>query len=208
MSLDTRSEKGNLVWLVHFVCYCHLFGQCLGPETDQFGSVSALRSLLAFKASYWLLKRAHAHTHACANQMVHYRSVNGKWCIYIAPLSKALHRGCASHSPHSYTHSHTDARGNHARHQPVHREQFGVQCLAQGHFDTDSGGTRVWTGNLVVTIRSLYPWATSTLWHVPHCDWQASVSTVIVGLWLWYDGLSVVKLSHCLFFLLDVFLKG
>ena len=41
--------------------------------------------------------------------------------------------------------------------QGTNQEQSGVQCLAQGHFDTDSGGTRVRTGDLAVTIRSLYP---------------------------------------------------
>ena len=41
---------------------------------------------------------------------------------------------------HSYTHSHTNARGNHARHQPAHQEQLGVQSLAQRHLNTHSGG--------------------------------------------------------------------
>ena len=36
----------------------------------------------------------------------------------------------------------THTRGNHARHQPADRELIGVQCLAQGHFCTNSGGTR------------------------------------------------------------------
>ena len=40
---------------------------------------------------------------------------NGKWCIYIVPLSKALYTDCASHS-------HTDGGGNHARHLPAHQE--------------------------------------------------------------------------------------
>ena len=34
---------------------------------------------------------------------------------------------------HSVNHSHTDGGGYHARCQPAHREQFGVQFLAQGH---------------------------------------------------------------------------
>ena len=32
--------------------------------------------------------------------------VNGKWCIYIAPLSKALYIDCSLHSP-IHTHIHT-----------------------------------------------------------------------------------------------------
>ena len=32
---------------------------------------------------------------------------------------------------------------NHARHQPTHREQLGVQCLAQGHFDINSEGVEL-----------------------------------------------------------------
>ena len=57
--------------------------------------------------------------------------LNGKWCIYIATLSKAsaLHR-------FTFTHS---------RHQPAHREQPGV--LAQGLFNTNSEGVRDQTGN-------------------------------------------------------------
>ena len=35
-----------------------------------------------------------------------FRKRSGKWCIYIAPLTKALHRDCALHSP-IYTHIHT-----------------------------------------------------------------------------------------------------
>ena len=38
---------------------------------------------------------------------------------------------------HSHTHSYTDGGGNHARHQPTHREQLGVQSLAQGLFNTN-----------------------------------------------------------------------
>ena len=61
------------------------------------------------------------------------------------------------HHIHPHTHSYTDGGVNHARHLPAHQEQLGVQCLAQGHFDTDSGGARVRTGDLAVTIQPLYP---------------------------------------------------
>lgn len=46
----------------------------------------------------------------------------------------------ASHLPmHTHTHTHWWWQSFHARCWPDHREQHGVQCLAQGHFDT-------WTG--------------------------------------------------------------
>ena len=73
--------------------------------------------------------------------------------VHLYNASKALYRDCALRSPHS----HTDARRNHARHQPAHREQLGFQRLAQGHFDTKSEGAWVRTGNLAVSIRLLYP---------------------------------------------------
>ena len=38
--------------------------------------------------------------------------------------------------PQTSTHSHTDAGGYYLRCQPPHWERLGVQCLAQGHFDT------------------------------------------------------------------------
>ena len=66
------------------------------------------------------------------SQIIH---INGKWFIYVAPLIQgAFHR-------YSFTHSHTGGGGNHARHQPAHREQLGVQCLAQGHFDSKAPDT-------------------------------------------------------------------
>ena len=65
---------------------------------------------------------------------------------------KALYRDCALHS---HTHSYTDGGGNHARHQPAHREQLGVQSLAQGLFDSNSGGARDQTGNPSGTLHVL-----------------------------------------------------
>ena len=55
-------------------------------------------------------------------------SRNSKWLIYIVLLIQgALHRLCIKFT-HSHTHSYTDGggKGNHARHQPAHREQLGV----------------------------------------------------------------------------------
>ena len=74
--------------------------------------------------------------------------------LYSTFIQGALHRLCISFT-HSHTHIHTlmgDGGGNHARHQPAHREQLGVQSLAQGLFDTNSGGARDRTGNLPGTL--------------------------------------------------------
>ena len=38
--------------------------------------------------------------------------------------------------------SYPDAGGCHARCRPAHQEQFGVQCLAQGHFDMQTMGVK------------------------------------------------------------------
>ena len=76
--------------------------------------------------------------------------------LYSAFIQGALHRLCIT-----FTHSHTDGSGNHARYQLAHQEQLGVKCLAQGHIDIASGGAWVRTGNLAVGIQTLYPWATA-----------------------------------------------
>ena len=74
--------------------------------------------------------------------------LNGKWFIYIAHLIQgALQRLCITFT-HSHTHSYTNGGGNHARHQPAHREQLGVQSLAQGFVDTNTWGAQDRTGNL------------------------------------------------------------
>ena len=57
-------------------------------------------------------------------------------CIYIAPLSKALYNLCLS-----FTHSHTNGNWLPWRYQPARKEQLGVRCLAQGHFDTPRVGS-------------------------------------------------------------------
>lgn len=65
-------------------------------------------------------------------------------CIYITLLSKSLYL--------SFAHSHTQmAADYHARFWPDQREQFGVQCLVQGHFN--SGGAEDWTANPVISRR-------------------------------------------------------
>ena len=77
------------------------------------------------------------------------KMVNGAF-IYSTFNQGALHRLC---SKFTHPHSYTDGGGNHARHQPAHREQLGFrvsspgatrfQSLAQGLFDINSGGARV-----------------------------------------------------------------
>ena len=54
-------------------------------------------------------------------------------------------------------HAYTDGGGCHARCRPAHQEQFGVQYLAQGHFNMQTRG--IWTSDLPVTTHWLYPWA-------------------------------------------------
>jgi len=54
--------------------------------------------------------------------------INCKWFIYIPPLMQsALQTQCITFIYlFTYTHSYTDGRGNHARHQHAHREQLGL----------------------------------------------------------------------------------
>ena len=67
-----------------------------------------------------------------------------KWCIYIALLSKALY----VHYIHPFTHTFIHRwRRKPCKAPTAHREQCGVQSLAQGHFDINSGGARIRTGN-------------------------------------------------------------
>lgn len=62
--------------------------------------------------------------------------VNG--CIYIVLLFKWFYN-----LPPIHTHTHTrDAANYHTRCRSDHWEQFGVQCLAQGHFTMWSGAAR------------------------------------------------------------------
>ena len=62
--------------------------------------------------------------------------LNGKWSIYMAPLIQGALQRLYIIFTHSHTHSYTDTRGDHARHQPSHREQLWVQSLAQGLLTT------------------------------------------------------------------------
>ena len=62
----------------------------------------------------------------------------------------ALH--CALHS-----HIHTLMVEETIRYQPAHLEQLGVQSLAQGLFENNSGGARDQTGNLPVPKRPSLP---------------------------------------------------
>ena len=66
--------------------------------------------------------------------------VNGlafQWCF----SSLLIARSALQH----LSHSHTDGRGCHARRQPAHQEQFGVQYLAQGHLDMQLGEAEIRT---------------------------------------------------------------
>ena len=62
--------------------------------------------------------------------------------LYSAFNQGAFHRLFSTFT-HSQLHSYTDGGGNHARHQPAHLEQLGVQSFAQGLFDTNPGAARL-----------------------------------------------------------------
>ena len=61
------------------------------------------------------------------------------------------------------THSYTDGRGCHARCLPAHQEQFGVQYLAQGHFEMQPGEQGIPTFRLLDS--PLGTGFKSDLWH-------------------------------------------
>lgn len=61
-------------------------------------------------------------------------------CYILVPYRTKRFTIFASHLPmHTHTHTHWWWQSFHARCWPDHREQHGVQCLAQGHFDTWAG---------------------------------------------------------------------
>ena len=98
--------------------------------------------------------------------------------LYSAFIQGALQRLCITFT-HSHTHSYTDGGGNHARHQPAHRKQPGVQILAQGLFGMWTGGTRIWTAN-PWSLANLQPLTTMPYWfqRVLNCTW------LVAGLYL------------------------
>lgn len=102
------------------------------------------------------------------NQMISWGKV--KYFLDGSVPLKALYNVC---------HTLTGGGGNHARCQPAHQEQLGVQCLAQVHFDTLSGGTGNWTRNLPVTRRLLY-----LLPCHPACKFFFELQNVILSDWV------------------------
>ena len=59
---------------------------------------------------------------------------NGKWQVYIPLLPKSLHK---MHYIHPSTHGGAVVvKETRRTNQPAQQEQKGVQCLAQGHYDT------------------------------------------------------------------------
>ena len=90
---------------------------------------------------------------------VAFREVIGKWTAFIPLFSnqwtlKALYNIVLTFT-YSCTHSHIDGGVDHAGRQPARQEQSG--CLAQGHPDTQLGGARDRTSNLLVTSQPVLP---------------------------------------------------
>ena len=64
-------------------------------------------------------------------------SINISYTTFTAIKQTLLSKATYSNS---YIHWYTDGGGCHARCRPSHQGQFGVQCLAQGHFDMQIRG--------------------------------------------------------------------
>ena len=74
-------------------------------------------------------------------------TVHSKWLhLYSAFIQSALQRMPLIHP---FTHT-LMAVSYHARCWPDHREQFGVQYLAKGHFDMQTGGAGDQTSDLLI----------------------------------------------------------
>ena len=92
----------------------------------------------------------------CYVKMFH-SSTAGKWsCIFTALFQSADHSKCFT-TLATFSHSHIDGGGCHARQPTAHREQFGVQYLAQGHFHALLGGAGIRTSDLQITGRPAVP---------------------------------------------------
>ena len=70
-------------------------------------------------------------------------SLNGKWCIYIVPLSKVLYIACASHSP-----THTFIHRWWCQPCKAPASTSGAIRGSMSCFNTDSGGAQVRICNL------------------------------------------------------------
>ena len=84
----------------------------------------------------------------CLNLLWDWVCVNAPLVSYhISVLQKHIQRfGINIHLVDTFVQSDlqlfTDGSGSHARCRPAHQEQFGVQCLAQGHFNKQTRGNR------------------------------------------------------------------
>ena len=83
--------------------------------------------------------------------------------LYYAFIQSALQFMPLIHR-HIHRHIHRPTViGCHARYQPVHQEQLGVRCLAQGHFDTPRVGSNRQPSDCKPT--ALTSWAISPQQH-------------------------------------------
>ena len=118
-------------------------GTDLGKAEWPDGSLSSVND--KWKLAWSLLK----------DSQIVWSMVNGKWTAFIQRLYPKRCKMYASHSPiHTPT-----AIGCHARYQPACQEQFGVRCLAQGHFDTPRVGSNWQPSDCQTT--ALTSWAIS-----------------------------------------------
>ena len=106
--------------------------------------------------------------------------VNSKRCIYIAPLSKALYRYCASHSP-IHTHSYANCGGNRGRHDWSSTSQnFHVSPLLRSlHWLPDTARTEYETLMLAFkTLKGMVPpYLQSVIKHYNPCRVLRSANT-------------------------------
>ena len=116
----------------------------------------------------------------------HQPLVNGKWCIYIAPLSKILYRDV--HDIHPFTHTFIHRWQRKPYKAPAHKEQLGVQGLAEGLFNSNSGGpqdqTGRWlpaTGLWLPAIPVTGPWPLATGYRSPATAFAPALSPVNSG---------------------------
>ena len=88
---------------------------------------------------------------------------------------------------HSHTHSYIDGRGNHIK-ASANQEQLGVQGLAEGLFDSNSGGPRDQTGRWLLAtglwlpaILVTGPWPPVTSYRSPATAFAPALSPVNSG---------------------------
>ena len=115
-------------------------------------------------------------------------------CIFIALFqSNNSSKRCTIHA--TFTHSHTYSYMP-CKVPTAHQAQFGVQYLAQGHFDMQLGGVGIRTIDLQITLYPLShsrhrPSRAHIAWHRVKCR-----CTLPSALWLWFAGVAQLKSTN------------